>query len=147
MNEGCVGKRKFYSLLSVVFLAQRECRNSSVQNAIYFRNLTTCGVGKTPLSLRSLPVNSSSHNGFRSFVPREERRTHKHAFPTTNCLHDVELYVGKKKVKLSLYRPTGFQGVETPRIYRQSVHEGVKVSPTHRPTLPPPPLVLISVTA
>ena len=32
---------------------------------------------------------------------------------------------------------TGFQEVEAPRISRQSAHEGDKVSPTHRPPLPP----------
>jgi hypothetical protein len=39
-----------------------------------------------------------------------------------------------------LDRPTGFQEVETPRIFRQWANEGGKVvSPMHRPRLPPPP--------
>jgi hypothetical protein len=37
-----------------------------------------------------------------------------------------------------LDRPLGFQEVETPRISRQSAHEGGKaVSPMHWPSLPP----------
>ena len=45
------------------------------------------------------------------------------------------------KVKLSLNRPSRprmLQYVETPRIFKQSAHEGSKaVSSTHRPPLPP----------
>ena len=33
--------------------------------------------------------------------------------------------------------PSGLQEVEAPGISRQSAHEGGKVSPKHRPSLPP----------
>jgi len=51
-------------------------------------------------------------------------------------------------VKLSHYRLLGLQGIEGPRIYRQSVHVcGKVVSPRHWPPLPQKiSLVLISVT-
>jgi hypothetical protein len=46
--------------------------------------------------------------------------------------------MGKSFPATDLERPLGFQEVETPRIYRQSAHEGGKVvSPTQRPSLPP----------
>ena len=54
-------------------------------------------------------------------------------------LLDYDIMEAKvKKVKLSHYRPLGFQEVETPRISKQSAHGGGKVvSPRHRPSLSP----------
>jgi hypothetical protein len=44
---------------------------------------------------------------------------------------------GKAFPLQALDRPLGFQEVQAPRISTQSAHEGGKVSPTHRPSLPP----------
>jgi hypothetical protein len=61
--------------------------------------------------------------------------------------HGEEVTAGRKKRNggksypiTGLDRPLGLQEVEAPRISRQSALEGGKVvSPTHRPSLPPPP--------
>jgi hypothetical protein len=53
----------------------------------------------------------------------------------------------KAKVKLSLYRPTGFQNVGALRISEQLVNEGGKEGPMQWPPLPQRKfLVLISVS-
>ena len=46
-------------------------------------------------------------------------------------IRGIDQVIIKVKVKQSYYRPGSFQ------ISRQSAHEGGKVSPTHRPPLPP----------
>jgi hypothetical protein len=56
---------------------------------------------------------------------------------TFNVDWACSLVIMYKRVKLSLYRPIEVQEVKTPKISRQSAHEGGKVvSPTHQPLLP-----------
>ena len=50
-------------------------------------------------------------------------------------LSDTEIRQGSPYT--GLYRPLGFQEVDAARSSRQSAHEGGKVNPTHRPSLPP----------